>query len=194
MNRIKRAAVTAAALALTVCPAGVAAARATGRHTVTFTSTFNDEGTRASFSPDCDGHPRGDNVIVYEGTATFAGDLTAVDDYCGLLTYDVTGGSVVGEGWDTMTGSLRGCGTGTFVIHQTDYHTSAAVFDPATGHGHLTLRWEIEPGSGTNDFAGASGSGTAYADFDPPTDPSHPVALPNHGAYTGTITCRRAPS
>jgi hypothetical protein len=159
--------------------------------TVTFTAPFDDEGTRLRQSVECDGHVAGAGSIVYEGSGELTGALTAVDDYCGILSYDLEHQSFAGEGWDTIVGTLDGCGTGSFVSHQFDYHTSATLYDPATGRGHLTYRWEVVPGSGTKAFAGATGSGTAYADFDPPADPAHPLTVPNDGAYTGTITCPR---
>jgi hypothetical protein len=52
----------------------------------------------------------------------------------------------------------------------------------------MTLRWTVVPGSGTGAFVGASGSGTGYGDFQPPTPASFP-GIPNTGVYTGTVTC-----
>jgi len=176
---------------LSLAVAAPVAAHPSRNHSVTFTSLFTDDGTRVRSSAECDGHAPDRGSITYEGTARLNGDLTAVDNYCGFMSYDLATSSVVGQGWDTMSGFLPGCGTGSFIIHQADYHTSPTFYDPTTGRGHLTLRWTVVPGSGTQNFTGATGSGTAYADFDPPTDLTHPLAVPNRGAYTGTITCPR---
>jgi hypothetical protein len=151
-------------------------------HTVHFSSPFTDPGTRPTGLGSC----AAANPMVcdmrYGGTAAFTGALTTFVDYYGFMHYDPVNHVVEGEGWDHHTGSLQGCGEGSFVLHQTEERGDPTTADPATGTFRLTLKWEILPGSGTGDFQGARGSGTAWGDFHPD--------LSNTGTYTGTITCR----
>lgn len=191
MRRSSSALAVLATLALPMAAAAPAWARSPRAHTVTFTSSFTDEGTHVRRSPECHGHTPDQASIPYDGVAELRGDLKATDTYCGFMSYDIAAQSVVGEGWDELGGALPGCGVGTLLIHQYDYRTSPTFFGPSTGRAHLTLRWDVVQGSGTGDFAGATGAGTAYADFDPPLDAAHPLAVPNTGAYTGTLACPR---
>lgn len=158
-------------------------------NTVSFEAPFYDPGTRVTGLDGCDATQRGICRFQFSGTAYFTHALVAVDKYYGHLSYDPITRSFTGESWDTNTGSLDGCGTGSFTIHQTDLRTSPTLVDPTSGTARLTLAWTVVPGSGTGAFRGATGSGTGYGDFDPPNDPADVPGLPNHGAYTGTITC-----
>ena len=53
----------------------------------------------------------------------------------------------------------------------------------------VTLNWRIVDGSGTGDFAGASGAGTGVVYFNSAGITDNEPDLPNYGTYAGTITC-----
>ncbi|MDX6198355.1 MAG: hypothetical protein QOJ79_1506 [Actinomycetota bacterium] len=160
-------------------PAATADSKA-ATHTVKFTTHYTDPGTRVTGLGSCRPGPTLCE-LRYGGTATFTGGLESFDDYYGYFHADPAKPMVLeGEGWDRQTGTLTGCGEGSFVMHQTEAHPTAV--DPATGTFHFTLKWEIQPGSGTGDFQGARGSGIGTGDYKPD--------LSNTGVYTGVLTCR----
>lgn len=164
-------------------------ADSSGGPTVTLTTSFADPGTQPNPLNDCDGHATPSGAVDYRGSAPFTGDLTSTDVYCGYLSYDPVTQSATGEGWDTQTGTLTGCGRGSFVMHQFDYHSVPTGYDPSANAFRLTFKWEVEPGSGTGAFLGAHGFGSAYADFGAPADAMSMQGLPNAGTYKGTVTC-----
>lgn len=84
-----------------------------------------------------------------DGTARLSGPLMTFVDYFGYVSYDPVNRKIVGATWDHHTGSLRGCSSGSFVLHQTDIQGDPTTFNAATGTFGLTLRWTILPGSGT---------------------------------------------
>ena len=177
------AAATAAVVLAVVSPASAGNAA----HTVHFSAHFTDPGSRITGIAGC---PPGSFSLA--GTAYFEAPLKATDTYTGCLSYDPLTQSVTGETFDKQTGFLAGCGHGSFVMHQTDLHSEPMPYDPSTNSARLTLRWSIVPGSGTGDFAGATGSGTGYADITPPTAGSFP-GLPNSGVYSGSVSCPHHP-
>lgn len=189
MGGFRRAAVVGATVAsLAALGSPVAAVgRSSAARTVSFTSSYDDPATRPSTVATCYGNERS-GEMPYEGDATLVGALDAADHYCGFISYDALSQSVVGEGWDTLTGSLQTCDTGSFTIHQYDYKSGLTFFDPATNESRLDFVWDVVPGSGTGAFVGASGRGTGVAYFEPPTDAASP-GIPNHGSYSGSVTC-----
>jgi hypothetical protein len=156
---------------------------------VTFTAAFRDPGTQVTGLDHCDPAQPGVCSFSFSGTAAFTAPMQAVDTYYGHLSYDPTTMSVAGESWDRQTGSLAGCGTGSFVMHQTEFRSSPTLYDASARAARLTLKWTVVPNSGTGAFAGATGFGTGYADFEAPTDPMYMPGIPNSGVYTGTVTC-----
>ncbi|GAC1608250.1 MAG: hypothetical protein NVS3B26_04390 [Mycobacteriales bacterium] len=114
--------------------------------------------------------------------------MNTTDTYSGCLSYDPLTQSFTGETYDKQTGFLAGCGHGSFVMHQTGFHSEPMPYDPATNGGRLTLHWSVVPGSGAGDFIGANGSGSGYTDLTSPTASSFP-GIPNSGIYSGSITC-----
>jgi len=162
--------------------AGPTHARALETRSVHFSAPFTDAGTRPSGLGACSPTQPGVCSVRLEGVADFTGALSTFVDYFGYARYNPATRTVVGETWDHHTGSLKGCGEGSFVLHQTDIQGDPATFNPATGTFHLTLKWTVLPGSGTGAFAGASGSGTAVGDFKPD--------FANTGVYSGEIICR----
>jgi len=178
MNRFLSIAAALLVVGSVAAPAATATSKAT-THTVSFTSPYTDPGTRITGLGSC--RPQTVCDLRYEGTGSFSGALTTFVDYYGYFHADPAKPMVLeGEGRDHHTGTLKGCGEGSFVLHQTEAH--ATTVDPATGTFHIVLKWEIQPGSGTGDFQGARGSGTGWGDFKPD--------LSNAGVYTGTVTCR----
>jgi len=141
---------------------------------VTFTATFNDDGTYITGTAGCD-----TGYLHVDGTAQFQDPLDATDSYDGCVSWSPVEG-LVGELRDTNDGSLDGCGRGTFVMDQTKFESLP------DGH-HLKLYWHVEDGTGA--FLGATGGGTGLVDFSPPTSTNQLLRLPNHGTYTGTINC-----
>lgn len=155
-------------------------------HVVRFAASFTDPGTAVTGldTSHCTDPVCG---IGFSGTAHFRKPLESTDHYVGYLfpTAQALGAAAdgIGEGWDSQSGSLDGCGTGSFVMHQTHLQPAPSP----TGMFRLTLDWDVEHGTGA--FSGATGHGTAYADFTTPGSPSLPPTGPNTGVYTGTITC-----
>lgn len=160
--------------------------------TVSFTANYTDPGTPVTglggITNTC---PVG--YFSIDGAGYFAAPLQGVDNYHGCLFIDptqqtdagnTTSMKVSGETWDTFTGSLAGCGRGTFVMHQTDIRLS---YNSSTHTGHVSLKWTLENGTGA--FIGASGQGTGDGDVTAPTANWRVGGVPNSGRYTGKIVC-----
>jgi Protein of unknown function (DUF3224) len=111
------------------------------------------------------------------GSATFGAQTGAKwhgitsYDYCLYLTTVPDKFSY--SGTETLTGSVDGCGTGSFTW------TGAGTFVLGSSNGGGT--WRIVPGSGTGDLANASGSGTDTADVS--------LTFENDGYFAGEFTC-----
>ena len=177
MTRI-RSALLCAAL---VCSLGAASAHAAATKAVTFTVPFEDHTTRITGLGACDVNQTGVCSVRFGGATTIKGDLSTFVDYFGYFRGD-TQRVFEGESWDPHTGSLKGCGSGSFVMHQTKINGDFSKFDPVTQSAPLYIVWEVLPGSGTGDFTGATGAGTGTGVFY--------YDLGNKGTYTGTINCR----
>lgn len=172
---------------------GTVPARAAGSalghpRSVHFTAPFDDQGTHIGPGSCVATQPGVCSLNVHGNQGRFSGALRTVVDYHGEAHLDAITTRLHVETWDHHVGSLAGCGGGSFVMHQTDFDLSIGLdsFDPANRGYRYTLKWQIEKGTGA--FAGATGSGTAVGyitsvGFDGET------YLPNHGTYTGTITC-----
>lgn len=162
--------------------------------TISFTANYTDPGTPVTGIGGV-ANPCPTGYVSIDGAAYFAGPLRAVDNYHGCLfidpaqqsaSGDVTSMHLSGETWDTNTGSLTGCGRGSFVMHQTDVWLS---YNSATHTGHVRLEWTLENGTGA--FVGATGQGVGDGDFTAPTANWRVGGVPNSGSYTGTIVCPR---
>ncbi|MFF3877983.1 DUF3224 domain-containing protein [Streptomyces sp. NPDC001978] len=107
------------------------------------------------------------------GSATFKakpGDRwhgTTSYDYC--LYPESTPGSYSYSGTETLTGTVDGCGKGSFTYFGKGETASGGT-------------WKIIRGSGTGRLTHASGSGTDTATTDPTT-------LENWGVFQGQFTC-----
>ncbi|MCA1823741.1 MAG: hypothetical protein LC640_05655 [Frankia sp.] len=176
------AAVALTATALIVGIAGPSSGAAPTTRTITFTSPFNDEGTRVSGLGACGVARPGVCDVRFEGVGTFTGALSTFADYFGYIHFDPGTRELGAESWDHHTGRLQGCGEGSFVMHQTDFDGEYETVDPVAGTMKFTLKWAILPGSGTGAFTGASGSGVALGTLRPD--------FSNSGYYKGSITCR----
>lgn len=184
--------VIAATVAITGSSIGAARADVPPGRTITFTSHFSDKGTRGTLGA-VDGSCPNPTDLAVSGTAHFESPLETVDTYKGCLRINLATlvappgvtFHVAGDTYDTQTGTLVGCGTGSFVMHQTGFTVTSV--DLAAHTWHLRLHWALQ--SGTGAFKGASGSGTGEADFFPPTA-TVPPTLPNSGTYRGAIACR----
>lgn len=151
--------------------------------TVRFTADFSDRGSIPYGVYACGPTQPGVCDFKVDGTAYFTAPLTTFVDYYGYMHYNPVTRKVEAESWDRHTGTLAGCGDGTFVIHQTSVEGDPTTYDPVSGTFRMTLKWEVVRGSGTGDFTDATGSGTGYGDFE--------FSTANSGEYTGQITCPR---
>jgi hypothetical protein len=150
-----------ARLRLLVLPCAVfivaptAAAAPGGATVIHVTSTF--EGSNDTYSVD-----------PQTGRVTFTGHETdhgtwstemGSDYYEGSGTSDPNTGRI--EFWAThwISGTVQGCGTGTFVIEE--HGSGDPLIDPLAGGAHVTADWWLRKGSGTGGLAGLrSGTGT----------------------------------
>ncbi|HVE98759.1 MAG TPA: hypothetical protein VNA12_06235 [Mycobacteriales bacterium] len=172
-----------AALALGSLVAPPLAEARTKPRTVHFTVPFDDEGSLPYGIHQCGLERTGACDFKFDGHTTITGDLTTFIDYFGYFHVDPVTRIANGESWDRHTGSLKGCGTGSFVWHQYELVGDFNAFDPVTRTVPFSIKWRILPGSGTGDFAGATGSGTGEA--------RATLQFANKGTYTGSITCPR---
>lgn len=172
-----------AALTLTALAVPAVAAKRPAPPTVRFTSPFDDRGTLPYGVYQCGLTQTGICDVKFDGHATFSGDLSTFVDYFGYGHLDPVPRLFRAESWDRHTGSLKGCGSGSFVMHQTEILADFNTFNPVTGTYRITVKWHVLPGSGTGDFTDATGSGTAQADGT--------LQSANKGSYSGSITCPR---
>lgn len=131
-------------------------------------------------SPDCG--------LRFVGTATFTGTMH------GEVYYDLTGsitpeGKVTYEGPDYIDGGVTGCGTGTYIIDDSEGYVDMTKYDPITNSAPGFNRWTLRPGSGTGELKNlVSGKGVNhwrmyFSGF---------LGMGHYGKghFTGSITCR----
>ena len=190
--RIVRSLVTACIIASSgwgAAQAGTTQQTSNGR-VVRFTAPFTDPGTRISGLEGCAPAQPGICSFSFHGKAgRFSGALATVVDYHGHGYFDPVLLSLRGESWDHHVGSLRGCGNGSFVLHQTNFRGGPTTLDPGTRAMRITLDWTLVPGSGTGAFRDATGQGTAIVYFNAAGYSNSEIYLPNFGTYTGVIRC-----
>ncbi|MEV7524618.1 DUF3224 domain-containing protein [Streptomyces sp. NPDC091371] len=154
------------ALALTAPVLAATPGSATGSQIL---SHYYDPGTEIVPSTDMVCAPGGTAI---HGTATFGtqpGDVwqgTTTYDYC--LYPEPTPGQYRYVGTETLTGSVEGCGTGSFTW---------IGWGSTAGGG----TWRVVPGSGTGDLADARGRGTNTA--------TTSLTLENYGHFEGALDC-----
>jgi hypothetical protein len=170
VQRIAAIALTAAA-ATTAIGGSTDASGGRGWTTIRFRGT--DTGGTVQYSdPICD--QSGNCVYVTHASGgQLGGDLDGTEVGTGLTTVATTGVAVIQQS-AVFTGTVRGCGTGTVV------YTNHGEAMP----GEAIFRWrlEIEPGTGTGDLTGMTGTAVGQLDT---TDPAG-VAI-----ATGVFRCRR---
>lgn len=182
MNKRSITALLVLALALSTVPQVFARPRSKGSSRekgITFTTSFVDEQTTPTGPYACGPNQPSVCKARFEGSATMTGKLDTFVDYFGYVWFDPATQSFTAESWDQHTGTLDGCGVGSFVMHQTNWNYD--LMSLTSGTLHFTLEWTILKGSGTGDFTGATGSGTADGYLEP--------TFANSGTYTGTIVC-----
>lgn len=138
----------------------------------------------ATFTPTCGAR----NV----GHATFTGTMWG-DEYYDLTGMDPTAlpGRITYEGVGYITGGVEGCGTGTFIIDNTEGYIDMNQYHPLTDSAPGFNRWTLRPGSGTGELTNlVSGSGVNNWTFHP-SGAAGINPLEGEGDFTGTITCRR---
>lgn len=184
MNRRSITTVLVLALALSAVPQAVARPRSKGSPPakgVSFKTSFVDEQTAVTGPYGCGLNQPSVCKARFEGSATMTGKLDTFVDYFGYFWFDSATHSFTAESWDQHTGTLEGCGEGSFVMHQSNWTYDPMSFGQGTGSMHFTLEWTILKGSGTGDFTGATGSGTGDGYLEP--------NFANTGTYEGTILC-----
>jgi hypothetical protein len=162
-----------AGLTMTVGSGSINADQGGNWRTVHFTAT-DTGGTMKFLDPTCDVAGNCIYVTKVSGNA-LGGDLDGTEVSTGLATVAPTG-VVVLQTSAAFSGSVRGCGTGTVV------YTNHGVLMPDEQIFRFTLR--IEPGTGTGDFAGMTGSGLGEIDL---ADPAGVATV------TGKLRCQRVP-
>lgn len=152
--------------------------------TVRFTFPFDDESSMPTGIHQCGPERAGFCDVRFGGHTTIRSELmNTFVDYFGYGHFEPTTRKFYGESWDRHTGSLKGCGSGIFVMHQYELVGDFNAFDPVTRTYPITVKWRILPGSGTGDFTDATGEGTAEG--------RATLQFANKGSYTGSITCPR---
>ena len=139
----------------------------------------------ATFTPDCG--------IRETGYSTFTGTMWG-DEH-----YDLTGadpsalpdGKITYEGAAYITGGVEGCGTGTYILDNTDGYIDMTKYDPITDSAPGYNKWHLRPGSGTGELTNlVSGEGvnnwTIHLAGTVGVTP-----MEGEGDFTGTITCHR---
>lgn len=172
-----------AAMSLTTLAAPAVAKGNPRPPTVRFTVPFDDEGSVPYGIQQCGVERTGVCDVKFDGHTTITGDLSTFVDYFGYGHFDPMTRKFYGESWDRHTGSLKGCGSGSFVMHQYELIGDLNTYNPVEGSYRITVKWRILPGSGTGDFTDATGEGTAEGQAT--------LQFANKGTYTGSITCPR---
>lgn len=148
-------------------------------------STFKDDGFVTH--PDglvCPGNDPQACELQFHGSSTTTGNLHGSETYR-LWFYQGADESPASRTYETFTGTIEGCGTGTLDFTVKNVQPAPhPVNAPAVVH--FDGDWEIVAGSGTAGLAGvSSGAGQEHGDMVLPT-------TANTGQFVGTIMCRPA--
>jgi len=115
------------------------------------------------------------------GHSTLTGTMSGWTDYT-TWGHGNTDGSISYYSQETFTGSVAGCGRGTFEFVVDDGHVSSGPSDQDPAAKHLHGSWTLVPRSGTGDLARlTAGNGEEDGLYYPDSSLS--------GAFTGTLTC-----
>jgi len=141
-------------------------------------------GGLGALKPECHVH--------YLGRATFTGTMY------GDVSFDLTTptasqspGHITYEGPDNITGGVVGCGTGSYVIVDSNGDIDMTKYDPITNSAPGYNTWKLRPGSGTGELTNLlSGEGENHWREYFSGKPGAPDTY-GEGDFTGTITCRR---
>lgn len=155
----------------------------------TVTSHYEDPGyggpTGIGPSPSsCDPFKPGVCAAETHGHATFTGGMVGKTDYRAQGRVDLVAGLLYQEVWQTLYGSVAGCGTGSirWYVHGT---TRLRDIDPLTQTGPQKLAVDIISGSGTGGLTGLTGTAATDGTL-------KPYPGENHGTFKGRFTCRPA--
>lgn len=129
--------------------------------------------------------------VLFGGKATFTGTLWGQGDYDleGTDPAALPEGKITYEGSELITGGVKGCGRGTYIIDATEGYTDMTTYDPLTDSAEGYSKWQVRPGGGTGDLTNlVSGSGELRWKM-------HVKGFANithfgEGDLTGAITCR----
>ncbi len=88
-------------------------------------------------------------IATYTLESTYVGDLEAVSSTTGTLMVDQQSGVSEGSSYNLITGTIAGCGTGSFIVRLPSFESHPP--DPVVADG------DIVAGSGTGDLVGLSG-------------------------------------
>jgi hypothetical protein len=134
--------------------------------------------------------PEPECLVHFVGTSTFTGTMY------GNVHYENWGmwqpnGQLTYEGPDYIDGGVVGCGTGTFIIDDTEGHLDYTKYDPATNSVPGYNKWHLRRGSGTGELVNlvdGEGVNNWREYFDGDTGQS---TREGEGDFTGWLSCYR---
>jgi hypothetical protein len=98
---------------------------------------------------------------------------------------------VANTGKEKRHGGVQGCGSGTYILDDSDGYIDMTQYNPVTDSAPGFNRWTFRPGSGTGELTNlVSGSGVNNWTFHL-SGSLGVTPLEGEGDFTGTITCRR---
>jgi len=186
LGRIKTMTAAAALAALTMTMAGTPAEAATKQRTVTIKvhTQFTDPGMLTNAQGVRCGYAQpGVCELEFAGHSTLSGTLSGWTDYT-VWAHGNVDGSQSWTAYEKFTGTVAGCGRGTFdfVVNDGTVSASPDADDPLAKD--VAGSWSFQPGTGTGNLARVvSLSGAEQSLMYPDTS--------TKGSFTGTITCSR---
>ena len=178
------AVVSVGALGTTLAGGPAYASTSTKHRTVTITvnTQFTDPGMLTDPQGVRCGYAQpGVCELEFGGHSSLTGTLTGWTDYTAWARGNADG-SQTWYAYETFTGTIEGCGRGTFdfVVENGTVSASPDANDPLARD--VAGDWSLEPGSGTGDLARVvSLTGAEHSLIYPDTS--------TKGSFTGTITC-----
>ena len=157
------------------------AAAAEGQHPRSVSSHFDDKGWLLFTPQSCSPSQTGLCTVSGQGMVDYSGDLTGFSEYHATGWFDPAIQGARFKVWETFTGSIAGCGTGS-VRWYAEGQLPGSGFDPTTMTAPFSQTWRFLPGTATGELVGITGSGTA-------SGPMNLLTRENHGTMQGSITC-----